>query len=118
MSYSYSKLSSYIRSPYTAPSSNSSSWKSTPLTGISLIEQLPYERYSEHVPGSQIEYLPIEKRYKDYLEDRRYFQDRYNDFVAVGRLERKEQLYRLDYYNTNLHNVINDRQKGYFQIQN
>lgn len=33
MSYSNYKLSSYLRSPYTAPSSNSSTWKSTPLIG-------------------------------------------------------------------------------------
>ena len=56
---------------------------------------MPYERYSEHVPESKIDYLPIEKRYSDYLEERRYFQDRCNYFVAVPRLERKEQVFPL-----------------------
>lgn len=51
---------------------------------------MPYERYTEHVPGSKIEYLPIEKRYSNYLEDRKYFQDRYNHFVADSKLVRKE----------------------------
>lgn len=34
------------------------------------MERMPYERYIEHIPESKIEYLPIEKRYRDYLEDR------------------------------------------------
>lgn len=30
------------------------------------MERMPYERYTEHVPETKIEYLPIEKRYRDY----------------------------------------------------
>ncbi|CAK65279.1 unnamed protein product (macronuclear) [Paramecium tetraurelia] len=110
MSYSTSKFSSYLRSPYTAPSTDSSRWKSTPLIGISLIERMPYERYNEHVPESKIEYMPIEKRYRDYLQDRKYFQDRYNNVVAVPRLERKEQIFPLEYYQDTLNYIPFQRQ--------
>ncbi|CAD8079397.1 unnamed protein product [Paramecium primaurelia] len=105
MSYSNSKLSSYLRSPSTFPSTNSSSWKSTPLTSISFMERMPYERYTEHVPETKIEYLPIEKRYRDYQEDSKYFHDRYNYFVAVPILERKEQVFPFGYYQDALNYV-------------